>query len=72
MPKYLNCDISSNDLKDIFDLMDIKKKLENMKSKWDLKQKMEKGQITVDMVTESFKRATSEGGKFFNGASNTL
>jgi tape measure domain-containing protein len=40
-----------------------------------LKQKMEKGLITTDMVTESFKRATSEGGKFFGGmekASKTL
>lgn len=40
-----------------------------------LKDKMSKGLITVDMVTESFKRATSQGGKFFGGmekASQTL
>lgn len=40
-----------------------------------LKDKMSKGLITVDMVTESFKRATSEGGKFYGGmekASKTL
>jgi ubiquitin-conjugating enzyme E2 Q len=30
MPKYLNCDISSNDLKDIFDLMDIKNDIQNI------------------------------------------
>lgn len=40
-----------------------------------LRQKMEKGLITTDMVTESFKRSTEAGGKFFNGmekASKTL
>jgi tape measure domain-containing protein len=40
-----------------------------------LKKKMEKGQITTDMVTASFKRATSAGGQFFGGmekASKTL
>lgn len=30
-----------------------------------LRKKMEKGQITIDMVKESFKAATSEGGLFF-------
>jgi len=40
-----------------------------------LKKKMEQGAISADMVTESFKRATSEGGKFYKGmetASKTL
>lgn len=40
-----------------------------------LKEKMAKGLITTDMVTESFKRSTSAGGMFFGGmekASKTL
>ena len=32
----------------------------------DLKKEMEKGNITFDQVAESFRAATSEGGKFFN------
>lgn len=32
-----------------------------------LKDKMSKGAISAEMVAESFKRATSEGGKFYNG-----
>lgn len=40
-----------------------------------LKKKMEQGAISADMVSESFRFATSQGGKFFNGmdtASKTL
>ncbi len=40
-----------------------------------LKDKMSKGAISADMVTEAFRAAASEGGKFFNGmevASKTL
>ncbi|MGL6095058.1 MAG: tape measure protein [Fimbriiglobus sp.] len=40
-----------------------------------LKDQMEKGKISVDMVKESFKRATSDGGKYFdqmNKQSQTL
>jgi len=36
------------------------------KSMGTLKEEMGKGQISADMVTEAFKRATSEGGRFFN------
>lgn len=32
-----------------------------------LQQKMSNGQITFQMVSDEFKRATSEGGQFFNG-----
>lgn len=34
----------------------------------ELRQAMEKGAISADMVTEAMKIATSEGGRFFNGA----
>ena len=33
-----------------------------------LKKEMENGAISADMVTEAFKIATSEGGRFYNGA----
>lgn len=40
------------------------------KSIIELKQDMEKGLITTNMVTDAFKSATSEGGRFFNGMDN--
>lgn len=40
------------------------------KSIGELKEIMEKGGISSDMVTAAFKSATSEGGRFFNGMEN--
>lgn len=37
------------------------------KSMAELKEEMEKGAISADMVTEAFKIATSEGGRFYGG-----